>query len=138
MEIDCPSVLGAFARDLRDEDLLECLLINRGRIGDELVGRSRAIEIWKSLMRSRSFTAAVIETSSPSSGPRIVGFGASVFVQQRFVDEEFSHPRPGLNARVFASIDSGESVVLSDPVAQAIPGAVSIHWSCMGPGGTTC
>lgn len=115
MEIDCPSVLGAFARDLRDDDLLECLLINRGRIGDELVGHARAIEIWRSLMRSRSFTAAVIETSSPGSGPRIIGFGASIFVQQRFIDEEFSHPRPGLNARVFASIDSGKSAVLSEP-----------------------
>ena len=88
-------MLGAVARDLRDEDLLQCLSINPGRTGDELVGCSRTIEIWKSLMRSRSFAAAVIETGSPGSGPRIVGFGASVFFQQRFVDEEFCHPRPG-------------------------------------------
>src|SRR5215471_6258724 len=60
MEIACPSVLGAFARDFRDEDLLECLLINSGRIGDELVGRARAIEIWKTLVRSRCFSSTVI------------------------------------------------------------------------------
>ncbi|MBV8841471.1 MAG: hypothetical protein JO307_01560 [Bryobacterales bacterium] len=45
MEIASPTVRGAFARDFRDEDLLECPSINLGRIGDELVGRARAIEI---------------------------------------------------------------------------------------------
>ncbi len=114
METESASVLGAFARDSRAEDLLECLSINPGRIGAELVGRARAIEIWKSLINSRSFTSAVIQADSSTSRRRIVGFGASVFVQRRFVDEEFSRPRPGLNARVFASIDSGKSVVLSE------------------------
>lgn len=113
------SVLGAFTRDFRAEDLLECLSINPGHIGDELVGRGRAIEIWKSLIRSRSFTSVVIQADSSIAGRRIVGFGASVFVQQRFVDEEFSRPRPGLNARVFASIASGKPVVLSDPELRA-------------------
>lgn len=114
METKFASVLGAFARDVCAEDLLECLPINPGRIGDELVGRARAIEIWKSLINSRSFTSAVIQADSSIAGHRIVGFGASVFVQPGFVDEEFSRPRPGLNARVFASIDSGKSVVLSE------------------------
>ena len=80
------SVLGAFTRDFRAEDLLECLSINPGHIGDELVGRGRAIEIWKSLIRSRSFTSVVIQADSSIACSRIVGFGASVFVQQRFVD----------------------------------------------------
>jgi hypothetical protein len=119
VETKSATVLGAFTRDLRAEDLLECLSINPGRIGDELVGRARAIEIWKSLISSRSFTSAVIQTDSSIAGRRIVGFGASVFVRQRFADEEFSRPRPGLNARVFAGIDSGKSVVLSEPELRA-------------------
>src|SRR5215469_2025522 len=104
VETDSARVFGAFGRDFRADDLLECLSINPGRIGDELVGRARAIEIWRSLISSRSFTSAVIQADSPIAGQQIVGFGASVFVQPGFVDEEFSSPRPGLNARVFARI----------------------------------
>ena len=73
METKSGSVLGAFTRDFRAEDLLECLSINPGRIGDELVGRGRAIEIWKSLISSRSFTSAVIQADSSIAGRRIVG-----------------------------------------------------------------
>jgi len=119
MEMASASVLGAFARDFCVEDLLECLSINPSRIGAEIVGRARAIEIWKSLISSRSFTSAVIQADSSSAGHRIVGFGASVFVQQRFVDDELSTPRPGLNARVLASIDSGKSVVLCEQELRA-------------------
>jgi hypothetical protein len=61
----CEDSLGAFGRDLRDQDLTECLEINPVRIGDELVGRARAIEIWKSLSRSPSFNSTVIESARP-------------------------------------------------------------------------
>jgi len=114
MEIDYPSVLGAFARDLRDEDLLECLLINRGRIGEELVGRTRAIEIWRGLVSSRCFSSTVIEAAWPPGGHRIVGFGSAVFVSRAFALAELSDPSPGVNSRIIASIDSGCSVVLSE------------------------
>jgi hypothetical protein len=114
MEIACPSVLGAFARDFRDEDLFECLLINLGRIGDEQVGRARAIEIWRSLVRSRCFSSTVIEAARPSGGHRIVGFGSAVFVSRAFALAELSNPRPSVNSRIIATIDSRRSVVLSE------------------------
>jgi len=44
VETTPPAFLGAFTRDFCAEDLLECLSINPGRIGDEMVGRARAIE----------------------------------------------------------------------------------------------
>ena len=65
-------------------------------------------------MRSRSFHSAVIEANSPIAGHRIIAFGASVFVSRAFADEEVSNPRPGLNARIIASIDSSQTVVLND------------------------
>lgn len=114
MQVQPSSVLGASARDFCNDDLIECLSINPARCGDELVGSARTIEIWKALARSPSFTAAVIVNEALGSVPRTVGFGASVFVQERFIDHELSDPRPGLNARVLASIDSGKSVVLSE------------------------
>jgi hypothetical protein len=119
MEIDSPSVLRAFARDLRAEDLLECLLINPARIGDELVGRSRAIEIWKSLVRSRSSTSTVIEAARPVGDRRIVCFGCDLAVSRAFADDELANPRPGLNSRIIASIDSGRPVVLSETELRA-------------------
>jgi hypothetical protein len=70
VETESASVLGAFARDFRAEDLLECLSINPGRNGEELVGRARAIEIWKSLISSRAFTSAVPPHDEPEAAGR--------------------------------------------------------------------
>ena len=114
MEAQPTQVLGLSQRDLREQDLLDCLSIHPARMGEELVGRTRAIDAWKQLIPSRSFSAAVIEAPSTAAGPRILGFGADVFVSRAFAEEEVSNPRPGLNARIIASIDSGRSVILSD------------------------
>jgi hypothetical protein len=113
MQKESVSVMGAFARDFCPDDLVECLLISPGRIGDELVGRARAIEIWKSLLRSRSCTSTVIEVPHPIDGCRIVGFGVDACVSREFAEAEICNPRPGLNSRIIASIHSGRSVVLT-------------------------
>lgn len=112
--MESASSLGAFATDLRDEDLIECLSINPGRIGDELVGRARAVEIWKSLVRLRCFNSTVIEAARRTGRHRIVGFGCAVFVSRAFALAERSDPRPGVNARILASIDSGRPVTLTE------------------------
>lgn len=101
-------------RGLREEDLAECLSLDVARIGVETVGHDRAIGVWRNLMRSRSFNAAVIEADPPIGCHRIVGFGASVFVSRTFAEAEISNPRPGLNARIIDSIDAGQPVVLSE------------------------
>lgn len=106
-------------RALREEDLTACLSVDPARIGAESVGYNRAIEVWRDLMRSRSFHSAVIETDPPIAGYRIVSFGASVFVSRAFADDELSNPRPGLNARIIASVASGQPVVLSEAQLRA-------------------
>lgn len=108
------STLGAFWRDLRDEDLVECLELDQAHIGEELVGRARAVEIWKRLIRARAFNSTVMEATRPPQGHRIVGFGAAVFVTPAFADAEISDPRPCLTSRIIASLDSRRSVVLSE------------------------
>lgn len=100
-------------RAICDHDLVTCLDIDRAHIGAELVGEIGAIAAWKILIRSCSFQSAVIETDPPIAGHRTVSFGASVFVSRAFADEEVANPRPGLNARIIASIDCGQSVVLN-------------------------
>ena len=114
MPAQSASTLRAFWRDLRDEDLIECLELNQAHIGEELVGRTRAFEIWKRLIRARAFNSAVIEAARPPQGHRIVGFGSAVFVSRAFADTELSDPRPGITSRIIASIDSGQSVVLTE------------------------
>jgi hypothetical protein len=83
------SALRAFGRELREEDLVECLAINPARIGEELVGSTQAVEIWKRLIRSRSFNSTVIEAARCPKGHRIVFFGSAVFVSQAFAEAEF-------------------------------------------------
>jgi hypothetical protein len=100
-------------RGLRDEDLTACLSVDPARIGTELVGYGRAIDAWKELMGSCSFQSAVIEADPPIAGHRIVAFGASAFVSRAFAGEEISNPRPGLNARIIASVAGHKSVVLN-------------------------
>lgn len=101
-------------REVGTGNLIESLSINPERIGDELVGRERAIQMWRKLIRSPAWTGAIVEASGLALGARIAGFGCDVFVTDDFVDAEISNPRPGLNSRVIASMDGGQPVVLSE------------------------
>ncbi|HEY5380962.1 MAG TPA: hypothetical protein VIJ65_01800 [Acidobacteriaceae bacterium] len=83
-------------------------------VGDEIVGRERALPVWKEWARSRVFNAAVVETDGALPTRRKIAFGASVFVTAEFADQELRCPRPGLNSRLIASVVAGESVVRSE------------------------
>jgi hypothetical protein len=103
-----------FWRDFRPEDVVTCLEIDPRRLGGELIGKDCAIQSWRVLMESCCFQSAVIETDPYIGGHRIVGFGASICVSRTFADQELANPRPGLNARIMASIDSGAPVILDE------------------------
>jgi hypothetical protein len=92
-------------------DLIECLNIEPSVWGDEIVGRERALLVWKEWTRSLSFNSAVLETATSLSADRKIAFGSSVFVTAEFATKELRNPRPGLNSRIVASVASGESVV---------------------------
>jgi hypothetical protein len=53
-----------------------------------------------------------VESEHPVGAHRILGFGAMVFVVSDFADREIASPRPGLNARLIASIAEERRVVL--------------------------
>jgi hypothetical protein len=96
-------------REACEADLVECLAIEPRHLGDEIVGRERALGIWKELLQTRAFHSCVVESASLPG--RILGFGASVFVTADFATREIENPRPGINSRIFASIADGSSVV---------------------------
>jgi DNA-binding CsgD family transcriptional regulator len=99
-------------RESREADLLECLAIEPRHMGDEIVGRERALRIWKELLRTRAFHSCVIESASFPG--RILGFGASVFVRSEFATREIENPKPGVNDRLFAAIANAEPVIRSE------------------------
>jgi hypothetical protein len=106
-------------RPIREGDLEACLDVQPACLGDELVGREAALGVWRQWLGSAAFQANVIESDRAISGHRIVGCGMGVFVDRDFVDRELESPRPGLNARIVASVAAGQSVVLDrDAIAR--------------------
>jgi hypothetical protein len=115
-------------RPFRIADLSTCLEIQPACIGDEIVGRETALDVWTALVDSPAFLANVIEAGvdahGDGGGKRIVGCGIGVFVAAAFVDAELESPRPGLNARIIAGIVAGEPIVLDrDSIASGNAGA---------------
>src|SRR4029434_1656825 len=100
-------------RPISEADLSKCLEIPPECLGDQIVGRSTALRVWKAFLHDPSFHANVIESEIPIEGHKIVACGMGVFVTRAFADREIQHPQPGLNSRIIAGVASGESVVLS-------------------------
>ena len=93
------------------DDIEPALQIQPVYRGDALVGAGAALEAWKHLVRDRFFNSCVLESSCLPRGRRIVGFGASVLVSSEFADAELANPRPDINSRVMAGIQSGRPVL---------------------------
>ena len=108
-----PAAKVMYWRPIRESDLSECLEIQPACLGDQIVGRSAALRIWKELLHHPSFLANVIESEQPLGAYRIVACGLGVFVSKAFADQEIQKPQPGLNSRIIAGISSGEQILLS-------------------------
>ncbi len=104
-------------------DLPTCLDIQPVHMGADIVGEQRARELWLQLINHPFCMSAVFESDDCRGMPRIVGFGASVFVSAAFAAAELRDPRPGLNSRVIASLDRGPRVLLTiDEIARGNAG----------------
>jgi hypothetical protein len=95
-----------------EHQLDECLSVEPALTGHELVGHDRARDAWRRLIRDYSRHTIVIEVDRPIAGHRIMAFGAVIPVTRAFSDQEAQSPRPGVNARIIASIANGHPVVL--------------------------
>jgi hypothetical protein len=82
-------------------------------LGDEIVGRERAMQAWRMIANSLAFNSAVVETGGPKI-KRKVAFGCSVFVTPEFADKELKSPKPGVNSRVLAGVLDGEPVMRAE------------------------
>src|SRR5262247_3420430 len=95
-------------RPISEADLSECLAIQPACLGDQIVGRSTALRVWRGLLDHASFLGNVIESEQPIGGRRIVGCGMGVFVAGAFADSEIRNPKPGINSRIIAGMAAGE------------------------------
>lgn len=100
-------------RPLRKADLAPCLETQPACLGDQIVGRSKALRVWKTFLDHPAFQATVIESELPIAGHKIVACGMGVFVTGAFADAEIRDPRPGLNSRIIATVAAGEPILLS-------------------------
>jgi hypothetical protein len=100
-------------RPIGETDLSKCLEIQPACIGDQVVGRSAALRVWKAFLDNPAFLANVIESERAIAGHQIVACGMGVLVSGDFADRELGNPRPGLNSRIIAAVASGEPIVLS-------------------------
>lgn len=108
-----------FLRKADFSELSEYLAVDSCHLGSELVGTAKAVSVWKNLFHSPAFNCSVIEAKPACAGRRIVGFGASVFVSSKTVDDELAVPQPGLNARIFQKIERGVPLVLTEQQLRA-------------------
>ena len=100
-------------RPIVEADLSKCLEIQPACLGDQIVGRSAALRVWRTLLDNSAFQANVIESERPLAGHKIVACGMGVFVAKTFADHEIKNPRPGLNSRIIAGLATEEPVVLN-------------------------
>ena len=100
-------------RTTTEADLVDCLRVQPRHSGDELTGPEIAHQVWKRLLHHPAFVSAVFECTPPVLDHRIVGFGAAVFVSEKFADQEIAHPKPGLNSRIIASVHKQRPVLLT-------------------------
>ncbi len=101
-------------------DIEPSLSIQPTNRGDALPGVKAALEAWKHLFHDPFFASAVLESTPALRGHRLIGFGAAVLVNFKFVDAEVANPRPDITSRIIASIQSGQSVLATrKEVAQA-------------------
>ncbi len=98
-------------RELKEADLEECLAIDPRSTGEILVGRTVALEVWRSLLTNSAFHSAVIEARTKHGDHRVVSFGASLFLRSECADSEVREPRPDWNSRIIAGIAAGRQVV---------------------------
>ena len=111
-------------RRVRGTEVLQCLSIAPKEMGAGLVGKEKALQIWRELADHPSFFAAAVEADPPFGPHRLVAFGAACFVRPQFTDENTRTPRPGVNDRFIASCASPNPGVLrGDELARHNAGA---------------
>lgn len=91
-------------------DIEPCLAIEPRKRGDAFTGAA-TMDCWRRVVDSPFFASAVLESTPPIAGHRIIGFGASIFVPSAFTDAALVNPQPDINSRVMAGILADEPVL---------------------------
>jgi hypothetical protein len=94
-------------------DLGACAAINADRYlyNDDATGR--LVRLWGELLASRCAQSSVIEDEQRAAADRIVGFGFSMFLSEKFVEELKRKPSPYVARQVLDRWSQGRSPLLA-------------------------
>jgi DNA-binding CsgD family transcriptional regulator len=79
-----------------------------------MVGTARAAKAWQELLGMTHATRSAVVEMREGRRVEIAGFGFGTFVKKSFAEAEVRNPRPGLNARIVASIAEDKPVVATE------------------------
>jgi hypothetical protein len=104
-------------------DIEQNLSIQPKNCGNALVDPNDAFVVWQQLFRYPFFGGAVVDSTPPIQGHRVVGFGCGVFVSSEFADSQITNPQPDINSRLIAFVRAGHPVLPTrEVVAQSNAG----------------
>jgi len=104
-------------------DTAAWLRLLQGHLGYDVDTLARLPAVWRRLLRDEALIAAVIEDRERPAPTRVLGFGASVFVTDAFMQEARAGVTPYLTARLVREELRGPSPVLrSLAIAEANAG----------------
>ena len=105
---------GAFrVRSGTQADLPYCVELLPAGFRVQVAVRERLVDLWAGLLASEARAFAVVEDLERVFPENIEGFGLSVFVNDRFVEEIRAKPRPQVAALLYERLLEGKQVVLT-------------------------
>jgi DNA-binding CsgD family transcriptional regulator len=114
-------------RAAEPRDFPACAALLRGRAAYDADLVERLPPVWRRLHREQAAIAAVVEEPQEASPVPILGFGLSVFVDDRFMREARAAREPYVTARVIRGELSGASPVLRLPAIRRVNAAEGLN-----------
>jgi len=101
-------------RVLRSSDVDACAALLRRSEATTPAKQGALAPLWRDLLREERISGGVVVDAPPSE--RVLSFGLTAFVEERFLVDHLAAPQPYLSARLYEAVRSQRSVLL-DPLA---------------------
>jgi hypothetical protein len=72
--------------------------------------------LWRALLREERISGGVVVDAAPSS--RVLAFGLTAFVEERFLADYLAAPEPNLSTRLYEAVRSQRSLLLDPPAVR--------------------
>ena len=122
-------------RTIRRSDIDACVALLPLSTGSGAVAQASLADLWRELLREERITGGVVVEGPPSD--RVLAFGLTAFVDERFLADYLAAPKPYLAAALYEGVRSQRSLLLDPLDVRQANGAgalnfVILHF-CLGP-----